>query len=453
MNCPEHAGERIMSVMSKYLAHYAMGVFLCAMVVATPMACAQTRESQDDDVVSIEAFAAEEATDIELSSDDADEPKATSDSQDESDSVEYVDLGDPISVENLGIAGDESEAETSPPRDLPEWARFEPTTPRLVKSGEGDSGAAFDAQDARPAASPEDQTFPDESQDDANRSRLLNASDSRDVPVTGADNEGASRVPLPKDGAFIQDRKCRLYRHPESNWLILRFIPDDQGRAPADCWVLPSRLLEEMEKTASVQPDAIFRVSGESKVYQKRAFIHLGKVGVESDFDPLEDAVHEGDVETASEDDPDREEVRTIEEGSSDDVLEVLLTERPAMPVVKPRESAPEDREQPGGVSPEIADQDVTHPGRGQSVVDRTVIFLPSEEGNWTEVVFESDNHGQEPPLRALPCAALSKAERVNTDRPHDSVRFRVSGEITEYKGKRYLLIRKAIERRDMDEF
>ncbi len=64
-----------------------------------------------------------------------------------------------------------------------------------------------------------------------------------------------------------------------------------------------------------------------------------------------------------------------------------------------------------------------------------------------------SDNHGEEPPLRVLPSMALQQAERIDDTRPLESVRFKISGDITEYKGKRYLLLRKAIERRDMDEF
>ena len=96
-----------MSVMSKYLAHFVMWAFLCAMAAGTSTIGAQTGESQDDGVVSIEAFAVEESTEADSPSTDATDEDATPESDDETESERYVDMGEPISVENLGIAGDQ----------------------------------------------------------------------------------------------------------------------------------------------------------------------------------------------------------------------------------------------------------------------------------------------------------------------------------------------------------
>jgi hypothetical protein len=433
-----------MCVMLNRLSHYVCWAVFCAVLFGAQVGLAQDSSDWQDVVVRVESDAPEE------SPTPPEEPVESSEPTEADVVEEPVTEDTPASIELVPVEDAQPDLDTSPPADLPDWARVEPNEPRLVTPTEDDSES--EVGQVPPSESLDDEELGRTERTES--ARLLREQGDHDVPVTGEDPTEGQAPPLARDGSFIQNRKCRLYRHPDTNWLLLRFLPDDAGRAPSDCWVLPGSLLEEMEKTASVQPDAIFRVSGESKTYQRRAFIYLGKVGVESEFDPLEGTTREdtaGDVEVEVE--PDPEDVRTVEEGSSDAVMAELLDDRPSIPVVQPHPSAPGDRDQEEGVAPEIEEQDVAHPGRGQSVVDRTVILLPTAEGKWTEVVFESDNHGQEPPLRALPCGELAKAERINSDRPHESVRFKVSGVITEYKGKRYLLIRKALERRDMDEF
>ena len=88
-------------------------------------------------------------------------------------------------------------------------------------------------------------------------------------------------------------------------------------------------------------------------------------------------------------------------------------------------------------------------------MIDRLVTFLPVGHGNWVEAVFEADNNGQEPPLRVLP-SVLLPGPPDGTD-PDSMVgttqRYWVSGEIMEYRGRRYLLLRKALVRRDMGQF
>ena len=88
-------------------------------------------------------------------------------------------------------------------------------------------------------------------------------------------------------------------------------------------------------------------------------------------------------------------------------------------------------------------------------VIDRLVTFLPVGHGNWVEAVFEADNNGQEPPLRVLPSVFLpGPPDGADPDSMVGTTqRYWVSGEITEYRGRRYLLLRKALVRRDMGQF
>jgi hypothetical protein len=88
-------------------------------------------------------------------------------------------------------------------------------------------------------------------------------------------------------------------------------------------------------------------------------------------------------------------------------------------------------------------------------------------------VRFYADNTLQEPPLRLLPCTELERATKaasganapaankpasgVNTaannmaaGSPTTTKKFRISGELSEYKGRRYLLLRKVQVERDM---
>ena len=83
-------------------------------------------------------------------------------------------------------------------------------------------------------------------------------------------------------------------------------------------------------------------------------------------------------------------------------------------------------------------------------IADRTVRLLPTGVGQWKEVRFDSDNTLQEPPLRMIPCAML---ERMEGKTRRGNERLLVSGVVTRYKGREYLLLRKALPVRDLGQF
>ncbi len=293
--------------------------------------------------------------------------------------------------------------------------------------------------------------------DDDNDARLVGQDGEQAVPMTDsqadrerqeAEGEGPKPPPLPEPYTSLHNQPCTIQLDPATQWVLVIFqAKEGEDRVPPPCWVLPNALLEEMEETAALKPETVFRVTGENTTYDNRPFFIIRKAGTEGRFDP-----RQNDEDKPANDEP-GEDGAAPGELTSDDVMDQLLDEDPAAPIIAPADEAYEDREQPEGVSPEIEDQDVEHPGRGQMVVDREIVILPTGEGKWREAVFAGDNHGHEPPLRLLPCRLLTDADRACAERPRESLRFSVTGEIVEYKGQRYMLLTKLLQLRDMDQF
>ena len=55
--------------------------------------------------------------------------------------------------------------------------------------------------------------------------------------------------------------------------------------------------------------------------------------------------------------------------------------------------------------------------------------------------------------MRLLPCKLLEEAERRAAGATLKQAKFRVSGRITQYKGRRYLLLSKLLRVREMGQF
>ena len=77
------------------------------------------------------------------------------------------------------------------------------------------------------------------------------------------------------------------------------------------------------------------------------------------------------------------------------------------------------------------------------------VRVLPDGSGRWSLARFEADNALRDPPLRVLPSLLREVAEAKGSD----GQVLRISGEISRYKGRRYLLLRKVLKERQMGQF
>src|SRR5262249_47312947 len=80
----------------------------------------------------------------------------------------------------------------------------------------------------------------------------------------------------------------------------------------------------------------------------------------------------------------------------------------------------------------------------GDSVVDRVGRLNKGPDGQF-EFTFDSDGKNlQDPPMVILPNLALYRMETAVTSASRD-LKFRISGQVTEYKGKNYILIDKVV--------
>jgi hypothetical protein len=85
----------------------------------------------------------------------------------------------------------------------------------------------------------------------------------------------------------------------------------------------------------------------------------------------------------------------------------------------------------------------VTVMREGTDIVNRVGRLTRSADGQSWEFSFESDGRSmQDPPVVILPNLSLMKMETATAGMSRD-LRFRITGEVTEYRGRNYVLLRK----------
>jgi len=289
------------------------------------------------------------------------------------------------------------------------------------------------------AAAPADA---DEPGDDENVSRLLE--DRPPPPVIRPEGSRRPIVPpkLPPDGSMVIGRRCRIEPLGDTAWKVIRF--EDEPNVPSlkPRIALPCELLEEMERQLAASPGVAFRVSGENAVYQNRVFFLLRKVNVER---PVPSAPpHEPEPSASSQ-------PTTDEAGlSSRSIAARLLEQAKDRPVFSDANAVEADLNAPS-VAPVPTETSIPVVS-GDLVVDRVVrILYEDAPGGWLTARFEGDNNLQEPPVRLLPCRLLEVPEQMaHLPRRYKGVKYRISGELLRYKGRRYLLLRKRIREHEM---
>jgi hypothetical protein len=267
-------------------------------------------------------------------------------------------------------------------------------------------------------------------------------------------------VPLPVDGSMVVARRGRLVAEAKADWMRLEFDAEPGKRPELPRRVLPCALLEQMEAMAANAPDLRFRVSGETTIFRKQAYLLPRNVVAEPPAPappapkpapapaprpspkPPAPSTKPASPATA----PAGE---TGKEPTASDVLKDLLKHKVgrAVPVAPPaKRAAPAPSVAPGP-------QRTLRATRGAMIVDRLVRILP-EPGRWWAARFEADNTLGEPPLRLLPCKFLERAQdRLPARRLGPAPLHRVTGEVTQYRGRRYLLIRKLLPERNLGRF
>jgi len=301
------------------------------------------------------------------------------------------------------------------------------------------------AQDAAPPT-------PEQERTEENLRRML--LEREEVPLTRPQqHKPAPEAPkLPPDGSLVVGRRCRLFRDPETGWMVVHFDVEPGRRDEPPRWALPCERLEKMEAALEDHPRAVFRVSGETTVYRKRPFLLMTRdpvilgpsrpVVTESISAVAPSPPPPASPATQPATQPASQPATQPAEPTSEDILRTLMREEPGRPL-DPRSFEPEEVEPPPSVAPVGAGEMTLTGGPGELVIDRVVTLAPESPGGWKEARFKSDNTLREPPLRLLPCRMLERAERLGGE-------LRVSGVVTTYKGKRYLLLRKVIRERDL---
>lgn len=279
------------------------------------------------------------------------------------------------------------------------------------------------------------------------------------VPATrgrGARKAAPQAPVLPAEGSALNALVCQLVAPDDQGWHVVRFEPVDGKAVAAPRRVLPCRLLEQMEAVAKKKPEVRFRIWGENAVYRDRLYVFPLAVTVVRLADPAPPADPGQGDESAPRADPKRNSTPATGDGggkgapaSIDDVAAELLKGKPERAVVVPNKPDDPSDKLPDSIAPGI--KTPVDPDRGEIVVDRRVRIEPLVEGGrtWLTARFEADNALSEPPLRLLPCRKLALAEHL----AGGGRQLRVTGRTTYYKGKRYLLLRKALRQRRLGRF
>ena len=264
---------------------------------------------------------------------------------------------------------------------------------------------------------------------------------------------------LPPEGSEIVDRLCRISTD-RSGWVLAWFPAEGDRKAIRPRWALPNEMLEAIETFHAKNPKLMFRLSGEMTVYDNNSFILIRRVAViEPEVEaPTVDGSAAGNTTVATTATPQsstqpspatqaatRPATQPTTAPSSADLMKTLLSEKNPTPVILPRREEKVDASRVKSVAPG-AKGDVIEPATARLVVDRLMTVQQTGQGRWRRGTFEADNTLREPPVLLLPCRLLAFAE---VQPP--SMRLHVTGEIVNYKGKRYMLLRKVIVEREMN--
>jgi hypothetical protein len=285
-------------------------------------------------------------------------------------------------------------------------------------------------------------------QADEDFSSLL--ADKPEVPITLPEQAPPVAEPkLPAERSMVINRLCRLVSQKSPPWVILRFLPEEGKPAQVDRYALPNQRLEDMESIVAKDPKAVFRISGECMIYGGRPYLLVRLALTQSQPSAPPEATADPNVPPTKHPATPTT-ARTSAAADPDDLIRKLLEERPGKPVLLPAESEAKIETLPS-VSPAVAKQ--LPQAFGAMVADRVVYFSTEAGSGWSTVRFVADNTLLEQPIRLLPCRQVLTAKNLSTNKLERNIRLRVSGELTRYKGREYLLLRKVTRERDMHQF
>jgi hypothetical protein len=229
---------------------------------------------------------------------------------------------------------------------------------------------------------------------------------------------------------LLADQAANLAGESENGMPILKLTGPRPEMVPDSVQLLPNSICQALEDAAAKNPDAYFRVTGELLLYEnsvyllaRHAVMIQPQAPVNRDQAPQVDPDKQADDQAAED----------IHVGP-EQIINKLFDEGKITPLQGAGQA------QQSQVGP---DQ-----GRGELVINRAVRIKPVDDF-WYQARFVSDNTLREEPLILLPGGLLSQARRLSTPPLHVQ-KLLISGELTRYRGKSYLLLRKVLPQRDL---
>ncbi len=296
------------------------------------------------------------------------------------------------------------------------------------------------------------------------------------VPITPSRSRRRSSDARPdkphwKDGQGIANRLVVVDRD-SMGWLSATFLRakrDGEGNLPS-VRLLQSPLLASIEEAMEARPDALFLIHGEISVFRSEPYLMLRRAALWEGERPssagrvqppevqptpsatvepgrpdpetkLSEAIDRADADASDGDAP----------ATTDDVVAALMADQPGRALSTPADEEAEPSEATQSVAP--VNPKPLPAGERDLIADRTVRIIESSDGRWWEVRFIGDNTLREPPMRVLPGGLLAKSIALMNQVGGANRRFRITGEVLRYKGRRYLLLRKLLPERDMGQF
>jgi hypothetical protein len=243
---------------------------------------------------------------------------------------------------------------------------------------------------------------------------------------------------LLREGSDVIARTGHLLKATDGPYPHIAFDPKPNEQKLETMYVLPNLQLMSMEDAGAATKDALsFTVSGVVTEYRGHNYILLApgpdQVGLRT---PMQNLEPHGAV-------------------TADQLLKDMLSGSDSHSSNSSSQSAPKASPLPSdsstghGALPPNAPVLTVLPERSQ-IVDRVARMTPSADGQQEELSLEADGSSlRDPPLIVLPNLKLVDLENASGD--HHDTRFRVTGEVTEYRGRNYILLQKVVVMADSD--
>jgi len=253
-----------------------------------------------------------------------------------------------------------------------------------------------------------------------------------------------------REGTYLVDRVGRLTRSSDGLRAEFTFDSDPNATKVIPIQVLPNRELMAMENAvAGTSRDLAFRITGVLTEYHGHNCVLLEKAEAASTIAAEPAAAPDSDPAVAVAPPPitppaTQPSVRSL---SADQLLSQML--KPGNPSAARPLQAIDDgpivdaSSGAGAVAPGAPTLNVLR--EGTYLADRVGRLNRTSDGSQAELTFDSDGKAmKDPPVLILPNLKLMAMENavIGTNR---DLRFRITGVVTEYRGRNYVLLEKVV--------